>query len=228
MNRNKEFAQLKQRTDVTQAFLVFMAVIGSVERTAAALNVDPEFIAWLAEQEGWVAKIRRVSIMSKSEKPGDWERAQNRALCFVQAHRARLLMDRLITSLHNMEDDEFLAHFRTHSKDGREGYSARFFSDLMAALDKAHSMSYAALGDSVGERLEREREDEEATAGQIHAALIAALNAPNVQKLGSQALVDEAAAAITAGSKVLSERSEVAQVVDDSAREVRENHASTA
>jgi hypothetical protein len=203
---SKAFAQQKQKTDVAQVFLVFMATIGDVEKTAAALDLDPHFVGWLAEQEGWLDKVRRVSIMSKGEKPGDWERAQNRALNFVQAHRARMLMDRLILALTKQEEDEFLEHFRTQAKDGRQGFSARFFSDLMAALDKAHHLSYAALGDSVGERLEREKDEGEASANQIHAALLAALNNPGVQQLGSEALVAEASAAVSAERKALPER----------------------
>lgn len=210
---SKAFAQQKQKTDVAQVFLVFMATIGDIEKTAAALDLDPLFVGWLAEQEGWLDKVRRVSIMSKGEKPGDWERAQNRALNFVQAHRARMLMDRLILALTNSDADEFLAHFRTRTKDGRDGYSARFFSDLMAALDRAHHLSYAALGDSVGERLDREKEEGEASANQIHAALLAALNNPGVQKIGSEALVAEASAAVSAERKALSERNAPAEDV---------------
>ena len=217
---SKAFAQQKQKTDVAQVFLVFMATIGDVPKTAAALDLDPHFVAWLAEQEGWLEKVKRVSIMSRSEKPGDWERAQNRALNFVQAHRARMLMDRLILALTNSESDDFLEHFRTRTKDGRDGYSARFFSDLMAALDKAHHLSYAALGDSVGERLDRDKEDGEASANQIHAALLAALNNPGVQKIGSEALVAEAAAAISAEPKALSERTPPAEGVPSTSDQV--------
>lgn len=210
---SKEFIARKQRTDVAQVFLVFMATIGNVDKTAAALDLDPEFVAWLAEQERWIEKIRRVSIMSKGEKPGDYERATNRALNFVQAHRARMLMDRLLLALTNQGEEEFLEHFRTQAKDGRQGFSARFFSDLLAAMDKAHHMSYAALGDSVSERMEREAEEKDATAGQIHAALIAALNAPGVQKLGSDCLVKEVESVISAQLPAPSERSSPAERV---------------
>src|SRR5262245_25474277 len=130
MSNDKAFAAQKAKTDVAQVFLVFMATIGDVGKTAAALDLDPHFVAWLAEQEGWLAKVKRVSLMSKGDKPGDWERAQNRALCFVQAHRARMLMDRLILNLTGLNEDEFIAQFTVTSREGNQSLNARFFADM--------------------------------------------------------------------------------------------------
>lgn len=196
----EQFSKQKQRTDVAQAFLVFMATIGDTEKTALALDLDPEFIGWLAEQEGWTAKVRRVSLMSKGEKPGDWERAQNRCLNYIQAHRVRTLIDRLLVELTNCSADDFLTRFRNLDKHGQPtGMSGRFFADLMAALSKVHELSYYALGDSVGERLERAKEEGgDHSVADIHAALIAALNNPSVSAKTSQLLVEEASSVISA------------------------------
>ena len=200
MNRDLEFSERKTRIDVSQCFLLYMTVIGDVEKTAAALDYDPAFVAWLAESEGWKEKVRRISVMSKGEKPGDWERAQNRALNFVQAHRVRTLIDRLLVNLLGMKSDELLDTFETRDRSGNStGYSARFFADVMSALEKVHTLSYAALGDTAGERVKRaEGDDGEGSAGSIHAALIAALNNPAVSQKTSEALVLEAGEAISA------------------------------
>src|SRR5262245_50873198 len=108
MSKVKEFAALKEKSDIVQIFLIFMATIGDVDKTALALELDPEFVKWLAEQEGWSEKVRRLTIMSKSEKPGDWERAQNRALNYVQVHRIRMLLDRVIVQLFNCTAEELM------------------------------------------------------------------------------------------------------------------------
>lgn len=196
----KRFAELKQRTDVAQIFLVFMATIGDVEKTALAMELEPEFVTWLSEQEGWQEKVRRVSVMSKSGKPGDWERAQNRCLNFVQAHRVRALIDRVLIELVKLEPDKLAEKFKAVDRFGKDkGVSARFFSDITAAMDKVHLLSYYALGDSVGERVKRtEEEGTDRSVNDIHAALIQALNSPNIGHETSEALTLEASKAVSA------------------------------
>ena len=205
------FAEQKKRTDVAQVFLTFMATVGDIDRTALALELDPAFVTWLAEQEGWNEKIRRISVMSKGGKPGDWERAQNRCLNFVQAHRVRMLIDRLILHLFKMTPEELSTKMSSMQKCGGMNLSGRFFADIMSALDKVHVLSYYALGDSVGERLERTREEgADRSVADIHAALIAALNSPEVASQKSTELLMEEARAV-----VLAEQCErTAQVAE--------------
>lgn len=198
MSNDKRFAELKQRTDVAQIFLVFMATIGDVDKTALALELDPVFVTWLAEQEGWAEKVRRVSVMSKGGKPGDWERAQNRCLNFVQAHRVRTLIDRVLVELVKEPSEELLEKFSAYDKQGKPHLSARFFADITAALDKVHQLTYYALGDSVGERIDRAKDETDGSINDIHTALIAALNNPAVSTVPTETLVLEASQAIVA------------------------------
>src|SRR4026208_1606531 len=107
----------KSNLDVSQIFLVYMATIGDVVKTATALERSPEVVQALADNEGWVSKVRRISVMSKSEKPGDWERAQNRALSFVQGHSIRRLIDRMIKELTRMDDETLVKHTAVRQND---------------------------------------------------------------------------------------------------------------
>jgi len=174
----------KNNLDVTQVFLTYVALVGDIERTALALDIDPEQVRKLAESEGWQTKIERVCLMSRSGKPGDWERAQNRALCFVQAHQLRQLMDKMMQVFQDKTPEEIADLVSTHDKNSNVHVSARFFADLAAATEKAHQMSYAALGDTAGERKDRTGEDSEAmNATALHAAVIAALNNPAVKQV---------------------------------------------
>jgi hypothetical protein len=175
----------KAKTDVSAIFLTYMALVGDVERTALAFNLDPADVSKLAESEGWAEKIRRVSLMSKSGKPGDFERAQNRALCFVQAHQIRTLVNRLSKQLLGIEcDEDFLQKISVSDKNGFSRVSAKVLTDLCTAAEACHRMSYAALGDTVSERLERVDEKGEATnVSEVHAAIIAALNNPATGQL---------------------------------------------
>lgn len=181
----------KRRLDVSQIFLAFMTFVGDVEKTAAALDLDPKVVKDLAVSEGWQDKIKRVCLLSKSEKPGDWERAQNRALCFVQAHRVRLVLDKVLECFHELTANEVLDKLST-VRESHVTFSSRFLSDLTSAMEKAHFLSYAALGDTVKERETREDTSDGVDANALHAATLAALNNPNAKFVPSDLLVLEA------------------------------------
>jgi hypothetical protein len=183
----------KSKLDVSQIFLCYMSLVGDVEKTANALDMEPKVVAALAEQEGWIEKVRRISVMSKSGKPGDYERAQNRALNFVQAHRLRLTVDAMLRAFDGLTPEEIVSKLSSLDKNGVPHVSARFLADLAAAAEKVQALSYAALGDSVKERVERaEASDGEMTPDQIHAAVIAALNAPHAPRIAAEVLEEEA------------------------------------
>lgn len=167
----------KSKIDVSAVFLGYMALVGDVDKTALAFDMTPADVAELAESEGWADKIRRVSVMSKSEKPGDWERAQNRALCFVQAYQIRQLVARWTTHLLGLEPEELITQTSTVDKFGDSHISARVLTDLVTAAEGCHRMSYAALGDTVTERMDkREKHGDSASFADTHSAIIAALN----------------------------------------------------
>lgn len=164
----------KNSTDISQVFLVFMALIGDVEKTAIALDLEPAYVAELAEKEQWNEKIARVSVMSKSGNEGDWERAQNRALNFVQCHRLRRIIDDQLLYLQELERDRVMLSGKANDK-----ISARVFADLAAAMQKIHEMTYSALGDTVKERTvkaEQDKAPDPISKGGLHAAIIATMN----------------------------------------------------
>mgnify|MGYP000866633206 FL=1 len=212
----EEFKRMKAKADVSQVFLTFMSLVGDVDRTAAALDLDPKFVTRLAEEEGWVTKIRRVSLLTKSEKPGDYERGVNRALAFVQGHRLRLVIDKIISRFDGMTPEEVAEELSTADKLGNRHVSARFFADLAAAMEKANTICFHALGDTVSERKERDAVDGEATsAAALHASLIAALNTAAAEPVRQtlEATTDSVSQAIVAqlsqsGTPETSERSE--------------------
>jgi hypothetical protein len=170
----------KNEVNVSQCFLVFMSLVGDTEKTAAALDLDPDFVRKLAKDEGWTEKIQRICLLGKSGKPGDFERAQNRALAFVQAHQTREILSRVVARFQDMSDEEILEATASVAKDG----SRHVWADLTSAMEKAHSMAYAALGDSCGERKDRSNEaSDEINSAALHIAVINALNNPKVNSI---------------------------------------------
>lgn len=168
----------KTSLDVSQIFLVFMSLVGDVEKTALACDIDPDIVRALAEQEGWTDKIRRVSLLSKSEKPGDYEKAVNRALCFAQAHIFRSMVQKVLDALSKHDGNQLLTDM-AQVKAGAISYSGKLFSDLASAMEKAHHLSYLALGDETANRGGLEGEEDKAGSMQdVHSAVLAALNHP--------------------------------------------------
>lgn len=200
-----QFKAQKAACDVAQAFLVYMSLVGDVERTAHALNKDPEFIRRLADEEGWSAKIQRVSLMSRGQRPGDWERAVNRAMIFVQAHQLRGVIDSVLRELREMDTKQLMHWCSNVDRNGVPHFSAKPLSDLTTAMEACSRLSLVALADTVTERVER---DEAKDGGglkvsALHAAIISGLS--NLGKSTAETIVIEQATKVKALTGTVSE-----------------------
>lgn len=188
----------KTRIDVSQTFLIYMSLVGDVDKTALACDLDPEVVRALAEQEGWQDKIRRVSLLSKGEKQGDFEKAVNRSLCFAQAHIFRSMVQRVLDALSKHDGNQLLTDM-AQVKAGAISYSAKLFSDLASAMEKAHHLSYLALGDETANRGGAEGEKEkDLSMATVHASVLAALNHPQAAGAERKLLEDSIQEIVTA------------------------------
>lgn len=187
----------KSKLDVVKVFLHFVASVGDVEKTALACDLDPALVRQLADSEGWGDKVRRLSLASKGSglQAGEFERMQNRALAWVQGHRMRQVIDKVVCHLHGMDTEELVSEIKAVDRDGNTRISARFFSDMAKALETVNGLCFAALGDTVPER-KAATPDAAASTAAVHAALIAALNGPGVKSIPSETLVADVTKAI--------------------------------
>ena len=165
--------------DREQAFLVFATFCGDIERTAHALSVRPEVLLRMVDDEGWTARLAPLIELRRSSRPGDIERAINRALNFVQAHKFRLFVERVIARITQMSPKEFEDYLlsETVNKAGAITHklSTRALADLASAMEKAHSLSYSALNDTAQERVRRKEDDEGTSAADLHVRLAKAM-----------------------------------------------------
>lgn len=168
-----------QQIDRENAFILFATFAGDVTRTAHALNVRPVDVLRMAEDNGWLDKLAPILSLKKSTKPGDIERAINRALNFAQAHRMRLFVSRILNRLCGMSADEFETYLLTNTDSKgitTPKLSTRAIADLASALEKCQSMSYAALGDLAQDRAKRGDSDDDGDSQMdIHARIAAAV-----------------------------------------------------
>lgn len=170
--------------DRAQVFLLYATFAGDVVRTAHAAGCRPVDVLRVADEEGWTAKLAPILELSKSQRPGDVERAINRALNFTQTHRLRLFLERVLSRVTGMSASELEEYILT-SKIDKNGVetakvlSTRSLADLATAIEKCHSMSYLALNDTATDRGRRKEQstNEDTNAGELHVRIAAAMSA---------------------------------------------------
>jgi len=162
-----------ERVDDEQLFQLYAIYCGDSRRCALAANMEETEVEAKAVLGGWKDKIKLLIDLKASARPGDSERGINRAVNFVQAHRWRNHLQRVMNRLMAMADEELFDMLCsvTVDKQGNiaKKLNTRAFADMSAAIEKCHAMSYAALNDTVGERRERGDEPEQhKTAAEMH------------------------------------------------------------
>lgn len=184
--------------DKENAFLLYAVFCGDADRTAHALDVDASLVRGLAMENKWDAKLKPIIDLKQSSRAGDVERAVNRALNFVQSHRYRLFLERVLRQLTGMSRTDlecflFPREVNRRSDEVTQKFSTRALADLASALEKCHSMTYLALNDTATERRERKEEgDEDATASEMHLKLAEAMAAAGGKSQSIQGLVLDA------------------------------------
>ena len=160
--------------DRENAFLLYATFCGDLERTAHSLNISAPALLKLVEDEGWNKKLGPILELKKSDRPGDVERALNRALNYVQAHQMRQFVQRVIRRVTTMDEGEFEKYLLTQVDAkgiATSKLSTRALADLASAMEKAQAMTYLALNDTAQERIKRNEKDSGTAGGELHAAI---------------------------------------------------------
>lgn len=163
------------------AFLVYASFCGDLSRTAHALNLAPCTVLKIADEDGWSKKLAPILELKQSSKPGDVERAMNRAISFVQAYRLKRFLDRIMHKLTSMDPDELNRYLFIETKlktgESRTTLSMRPLADLATAFEKAHAMAYQALNDTASERVKRKdvNPNSDDSISDLHAKLAEAM-----------------------------------------------------
>ena len=202
-----------RKIDIQQVFFLFCSFAGDVEKTAHAVGLTPTQIAQLASEGDWSTKLAPIIRLQKSKRPGDVERGISRSINFVQAHRMRIFLDRLLTRFSQMSNEELLSYcvqdVITKHKDGTETIekklTTRPFADLASALEKCHMLTYYALSDTAGERKAKDDNEGGATEQEIHSTIATAMaqaNKPSAKALLIEEQLKSAPSSLDAPSTV--------------------------
>jgi hypothetical protein len=202
--------------DREQAFLLYATFCGDLEKTAHALNVRPVEVLRMVDEEGWNERLKAILELKKSGRPGDIERAINRALNFVMAHKFRLFLERVLFRLTGMNETEFEEHLlMSQTKEGASfpKLSTRALADLASAMEKAQAMTYHALNDTAPERVKRKVAEDDSTAGgELHARIAEAMAQVKLSRTPRAALFD---AQVSKGNQLTKEAIVPASPHDD-------------
>lgn len=178
---------LRTEIDVSQLFLTYITLNGDVGKTAVVLYLDRQVVEALAEKENWDSKLKLWNELADGNGP-DLNFEINRTLNYVQAKRLRAILDRMISRLEKMSDEELMELF-TKRTDGRREFCLRPLCDLIKAAEACQLMTQRALGDTPTERpVYRERRDRGATAAQL---VMVAMNSADKAGLDSLGVVRE-------------------------------------
>jgi hypothetical protein len=139
--------------DNISVFLTFVTFLGDVDKTAAALHMPAEDVKALAIVNGWFEKVDELNKLRTQEGgAAALAREINRTVNYVQTVRLRNMLDRAIRHV-TRNEKRFRDFLRSHGKDA-SNISSRAPLELVKAVETVQRMSYAALGDTVSERLE--------------------------------------------------------------------------
>lgn len=189
--------------DKENAFLLYAVFCGDVARTAHALDIAPHLVEGLARENGWDAKLKPIIDLKASTRAGDVERAVNRALNFVQAHRYRLFLQNILKKMSDMTDNDVEDYIfgRTQDKDGvvKHTLTAKGMADMATALEKCHALTYLALNDTATDRRDRDEGGSDgASASEMHVKLAEAMAAAGGRATTVRGLVFDAQLQIAA------------------------------
>lgn len=182
-------------TSREQLFLLYANFAGDFERTAYAAGITPVQVIDAAKAGGWDDKLRAIIALRKSAAPGDLERGINRSLAFVQAHRMRLFIDRVLLRLSLMENEELEEYLFSGPADKQgnraKQLSTRSLADLASAMEKVTAIANQALCDTAQDRSRRDEETGGGEAsGALHVQIAAAMAAIGADKTPAALLLD--------------------------------------
>lgn len=147
---------------VEKVFQYYALFCCDVYRAALAANLPVEDVQRMAAEGRWNDRLKTLVKLSESGRPGDVERATNRAINFVQAHKYRILLEKILRGLAAIQkqklDSFCYEEYEVKGGGTKRKLLCRPFADMASALEKCHAMTYAALNDTVSERRERKEE----------------------------------------------------------------------
>lgn len=135
--------------DPAEVFAVYLQQGANAQRTALTLKIPVAEVEGLVRQHRWDVKVKEYTGGIENPTLEDFQRGQrglNRAVNYIQAHRLRDLVDRVVQKLNDPQTLEEYTTVRT--KDGFRR-DLKPIRELAEAARTAQELSYRALGDSM-------------------------------------------------------------------------------
>ena len=170
----------KNTLDVSRIFSTYLAFGGDLARTSQICDdVDPRAIHQLAAAERFAEKLEHLDYMKGDDR--DTQSKINRRVNYIQAHRLRTIIDKVLNDLEQKTPDELLKAMTVRTSNGLE-FKPSLLTDLAKAAEVAHLMTQRTLGDTPAEQA---RDQQKIKGRDVALAVLAALNAAEEMVPGS-------------------------------------------
>lgn len=131
-------------SDAVSVWNAFLTFQGNSVKTAVSTGLSVGDVERMAEEGGWKAKI---ASLENSSGTGTSAASVNRAINYVQAHRLRSLLDRVVTEI-STDAKTFDEYTQTYGKEGApSGRTVKPLLELAKAVEVAQGLTQRALGD---------------------------------------------------------------------------------
>jgi hypothetical protein len=159
--------------DPAGLMLLYLAFLGDADRTAAAAGVDVNDVRELASLNRWDLRVTQLRVVKRNEGADAFAQELNRTQNLVQAFRLRGIIDSVV-KLISSSPSELDAFLTQVSPKGGKIKTMKPLMELTKAAQVVQSLTYAALKDTVRERLKEEQEGTDAD-GRVSLAILRAL-----------------------------------------------------
>lgn len=180
------------KIDAEQCFLLWCANGFDVAATAHAVGITAVALQRVVDDMQWVERVAPIVAKIKSQKAGDFDRACNRAIAFVQGTRFRMICERVISEITGWDTvtlRENLSPENISKSGSSRKISTRFLGDLASAIEKANAICFAALSDTATERAKR-NDSAEVPVVDIHAAIAKCMGSVGESKAPRKLLLE--------------------------------------
>jgi len=174
----------RNEADISRIFESYIQFLGDTAKVSVALDIEEHLVKNLAAVEGWDKKLKQWQQQISGD-PREFQVQVNRAINFVQAHRLRTVLDKVVGKLHSMTADELIDALTVNTKYGSE-VKTRALTDLVKGAEAVQLMTQRALGDTDAER---PKSDPNNKGSQIMLSVAAAMQAAGELGISSTQVV---------------------------------------
>lgn len=135
--------------DVLKVGAAYLHCLGDVPRTAVVAGVTQDVVRQLEREWDWASKLAEWQQTKLATKDDSDEIKVNRTQNLIQARRLRDLLDKVVSSLLESDNEELVEFFTRYDKKTESRVAeTKPLVDIARTAEIVHALTYRALGDT--------------------------------------------------------------------------------